>query len=93
MVLIQHNVRLISENLGTLVDQTFIDPGQFKLFLKMIHSSLELKTNLSFFNGIDFLIHIPYEQLVKSVVVTSDPKISASEVMITKSKIEAELIK
>lgn len=93
MVTIQYNIRIVNEKFGTLLDQTFLDVGQFKLFLKMIHASLELKTDLSFFNGIDFIVHIPTKHLVESLILTNNPKISASEVMITKSKIEAEHIK
>jgi len=64
--------------------------------LKMVHGCLELKGDLDFFNGTDFLVHIPYKYLVDSIVLTSlvTPTIgefSLSEHM--KSKVEALVTK
>jgi hypothetical protein len=54
----------------------------------MIQGCIELKQDLTFFNGSDFLIHVPYEHLVKSIVVTSvDEMISFTDAV--KSKVEA----
>ena len=66
-----YNIRIENEKFGTLLNETFVDPTQFKLFLKLVHGCLELKGDLDFFNGTDFLVHVPYRYLVDSVVLTS----------------------
>lgn len=66
-----YNIRIENEKFGTLMNETFVDPTQFKLFLKLVHGCLELKGDLDFFNGTDFLVHVPYRYLVDSVVLTS----------------------
>jgi hypothetical protein len=68
---IVHRIRIENEKLGCILNETFVDGIQFKLFLKMIHGCIELKNNLTFFNGHDFLIHIPHRILEDSVVITS----------------------
>ena len=50
---INYNVRIENEKFGVLLNENFVDGIQFKLFLKMINGALELKTNLTFFNGLD----------------------------------------
>ena len=88
---INYNVRIENEKFGVLLNENFVDGIQFKLFLKMINGCLELKTNLSFFNGVDFLIHIPYDKLVDSIVTTKLDTYGMSEIV--KSKIEALVTK
>lgn len=90
MTLTQYNIRIENEKFGTLLKETFIDPIQYKLFLKMIQSCIELKNDLTFFNGTDFFIHVPYKHLVESIILTTTPHYSAADVLISKSKIEAE---
>ena len=53
----------------------------------MVDASLHLDQNLSFFNGDNFLINIPFNLLRNSVVVTSTIEIDMSKQI--KSKIEA----
>jgi len=86
-----YNIKIENEKFGVLLNENFIDATQFKLFLKMINGALELKTNLTFFNGIDFLIHIPYKKLVDSIVTTKLDTYGMSEIV--KSKIEALVTK
>jgi hypothetical protein len=57
----------------------------------MVHASLELDQNLSFFNGETFLINIPFKILRDSVVVTSS--IEFTMVDQVRSKIEALVTK
>jgi hypothetical protein len=90
MTLTQYNIRIENEKFGTLLKETFIDPIQYKLFLKMVQSCIELKNDLTFFNGTDFFIHVPYKHLVESIILTTTPQYSAADVLISKSKIEAE---
>ena len=71
MDMINYNIKIESEKFGKLMEETFVDKTQFKLFLKMIHGCLELKNDLTFFNGEDFLINIPYKYLSDSIILTS----------------------
>lgn len=89
MNMASHNIKIQHETFGILLNETFVNGTQFKLFLKMIQSSLELKTDLTFFNGVDFLIHIPYKHLVNSIVNTSVDTYTLAEHLINKSKMEA----
>lgn len=82
-----YSIKIISPQFGDLLNEKFVNDVQFNLFLKMIQGALELKNDLSFFNGIDFLIHIPYNILVNSIIFTNVTSSDISEVV--KSKIEA----
>jgi hypothetical protein len=84
-------VRIENEKFGTIVNEAFVNATQYKLFLKMIHGCLELKNDLTFFNGVDFLIHIPYTKLVDSIISTKQDTYTMSDVV--KSKIEALVTK
>jgi hypothetical protein len=82
-----YNIRIENEKFGKLIDETFVNDVQFKLFLKMVQGCLELKNDLTFFNGVDFLIHIPYLYLVNSIILTSIDNYGLADHM--KSKVEA----
>jgi hypothetical protein len=85
-------IKIINPQFGELLNEKFMDGIQFKLFLKMIQGSLELKNDLTFFNGVDFLIHIPYNILVGSMILTNTTsELTPSEIV--KSKIEALVTK
>ena len=86
-----YNIKIENDKFGIILNESFIDGIQFKLFLKMINGCLELKTNLTVFNGVDFLIHIPYDKLVDSIVTTKLDTYGMSEIV--KSKIEALVTK
>jgi hypothetical protein len=86
-----YNIKIVNEKFGTILNENFINDGQFKLFLKMIQGSLELKNALTFFNGVDFLIHIPYDKLVDSIITTNVNTYDMTEIV--KSKIEALVTK
>ena len=90
MTTVTYNIRIENEKFGTLLNETFVNGTQYKLFLKMVHGCLELKNDLTFFNGTDFFIHVPYKHLVESIILTTTPQYSAADVLISKSKIEAE---
>jgi hypothetical protein len=87
MTTITHTVKIQNEKFGTILNENFVDPIQFKLFLKMIQGCIELKNDLSFFNGVEFLVHIPHRILVDSVITTSTETLGVSDIV--KSKIEA----
>jgi hypothetical protein len=87
-----YNIRIENEKFGTLLNETFVDGVQFKLFLKMVHGCLELKNNLTFFNGIDFLVNIPHRLLEESIIVTKlEGEFELADHM--KSKIESLVTK
>jgi hypothetical protein len=87
MTTITHTVKIQNEKFGTILNENFVDPIQFKLFLKMIQGCIELKNDLSFFNGVEFLVHVPHRILVDSVITTSTETLGVSDIV--KSKIEA----
>lgn len=86
-----YNIRIENEKFGKLVNETFVDGTQFKLFLKMVHGCLELKNDLTFFNGVDFLVHVPYKYLADSIVLTSVDSFTLADH--AKSKIESLVTK
>jgi len=81
------NIKVVSDKFGDLINETFMDQTQFKIFLKMVHGSLVLEEDLSFFNGDTFLVHIPSKVLKDSVIFTNVRQVSLTEQV--KSKIEA----
>ena len=84
-------VPVMNEKFGELINETFMDQTQFKLFLKMVHASIELKENLTFFNGDTFFVNIPTNVLRDSIVVTNTKELSITEQV--RSKIEALVTK
>jgi hypothetical protein len=84
-----HNIKIQHETFGVLLNETFVNGAQFKLFLKMVQGCIEMKDDLTFFNGVEFLIHIPHKHLVNSIITTNVDSYSLAEHLITKSKIEA----
>ena len=87
----KYTVKVENEKFGTLLNETFIDQTQFKLFLKMIHGCLSLGNDLTFFNGTDFLVNIPYRFLKDSIVLTNTEYFTVSDMIITKSKMEQQI--
>jgi hypothetical protein len=85
------NKYLFCEKFGKLLHETFVDATQFKLFLKMVQGCIELKNDLTFFNGSDFLIHVPHKYLVDSIIVTSVNEYDLADHM--RSKVEALVTK
>lgn len=82
-----HNIRVIYKN-ENLINENFVDKTQFKLFLKSIHGSLQLKNTLHFYNGNDFLINVPYKILSKCVILTKVEDYTITDHIVNKSKIE-----
>jgi hypothetical protein len=58
----------------------------------MVQGCLAMKEDLTFFNGVDFLIHIPYRFLIDSIITTNLEFGTLTEQMVNKSKIEATKI-
>jgi hypothetical protein len=89
MNLPQHNIKIQHETFGVLLNETFVNGTQFKIFLNMVQGCLELKNDLTFFNGNDFLIHVPHKYLVNSIITTNVDNYTLAEHLINKSKMEA----
>lgn len=88
-----HNVKIQHETFGVLLDENFVNASQFKLFLKLVQGCIETKNDLTFFNGVDFMVHIPHKHLVNSIITTKLDFYSLTDHLINKSKIEAEVTK
>ncbi len=84
-----HNIKIQHETFGVLLNETFVNATQFKLFLKMVQGCIALNEDLTFFNGSDFLVHIPHTYLKMSIVTTIVDNYSLAEHLIKKSKLEA----
>ena len=89
MNLPQHNIKIQHETFGLLLNETFVNSVQFKLFLKMVQGCIAMKEDLTFFNGTDFLLHVPHNYLVNSIITTSVNNYSLAEHLNNKSKMEA----
>ena len=84
-----HTIKIQHETFGILLNETFVNGTQFKIFLSMVQGCLELKNDLTFFNGSDFLIHVPHKYLIESIITTSvDASLTLAEHLIQKSKLE-----
>jgi hypothetical protein len=88
-----YNIKIQHEQFGTLLNEQFGNSGQFKLFLKMVQGCIEMKEDLTFFNGSDFFIHVPVSYLVNSIIVTKVDNYTMADHLVKKSKIEAQEIK
>jgi hypothetical protein len=92
-MVLSHNIKIQHEQFGVLLNEQFANPGQFKLFLKMVQGCIEMKEDLTFFNGSDFFIHVPVSYLVNSIIVTKVDSYTMAEHLVKKSKLEAQEIK
>ena len=82
-----HNIKILNEKFGTLLSESFVDPIQFKIFLKMVDGALNLGQDLSYFDGNTFLVHIPNKILKESVILTNVSEVTLGEQV--RNKIEA----
>lgn len=93
MNVVNHNIKIEHEKFGSLLNESFVNPGQFKLFLKSIQGCIELKNDFTFFDGVSFFVHIPYKHLVESIIFTKLEPYTLTDHLVKKSKIEAEVTK
>jgi hypothetical protein len=84
---IAHNIRILHDTMGELVNETFVNYEQYSIFLKLIDGCLAHKEHFDFFNGSDYLVHIPHRVLVDSIILTKMDEMGVIEM--AKSKIEA----
>jgi hypothetical protein len=69
----------MNEKFGNLLTESFVDPTQFKIFLKMVDGALNLNEDLSYYDGNTFLVHIPFKILKDSVILTNVVEVTLSE--------------
>jgi len=81
-------VKILHPQFGVLQEEVYSDDTQFKLYLKLVHSCIELKEDRTTFNGKDFLLHIPYKLLKDCIIMGSVRDVSLAEYAIQKSKME-----
>lgn len=74
-----HTITIMNEKFGTVLNESFVDKTQFKIFLKMVDGALNLNEDLSFYDGEVFLVHIPHKILKESIVLTSMIPITMGE--------------
>jgi hypothetical protein len=82
-----HTIRIINDKFGNLLTESFVDPLQFKIFLKMVDGALNLGQDLSYFDGNTFLVHIPNKILKESVILTNVSEVTLGEQV--RNKIES----
>jgi hypothetical protein len=80
-------ITIWNEFYGKVVDEDFVDNTQFTIFLKAIKGCLDLGRDLTYFTGTDFLVHIPFDVLKKSVIFTKLNEVKFEEII--KSRAEA----
>lgn len=81
-------VKIIHKTLGVLLEESFADAIQFKIFLQSINGCLKTNSDLDFFNGVNFIIHIPFEILKESVVMGKADFENLTDKMMGKSLME-----
>lgn len=86
--MVGNNIKIQHKTFGVLCEENFVDSVQFKIFLQTINGCLKSKTDLDFFNGVNFLLHIPFEVLKESVIFTKMEFNSLTEKMMTGSLLE-----
>ena len=90
-MVLERNIKIIHPQFGELLNDNYADEVQFKLFLQMVHSCVELKQDLSFFNGRDFYVHVPYELLRQSIILGNakpQDELTLGQYAVRKSKME-----
>ena len=86
-----YNIRIVHETMGEIMNELFTDETQFRIFLKMVDGNISFKTDLDYYNGRDFLVHIPAKILLASVIMTSVDEVSS--ISLAKSRIETIISK
>jgi hypothetical protein len=85
------SIRIQHETYGVILKEDFVDPTQFKLFLKMVNGCFATQSDLTFFNGQDFFINVPFKTLKNSIITTQVEPYTLANHIVNKSKIEQPL--
>jgi len=82
-----YGITVWNEFYGKIIDENFVDETQFSIFLKGIKGCLDMGKDFTYFNGKNFLTHIPFDILKNSVIFTKVNEMKMSELI--KSRAEA----
>ena len=82
------NILLVHPKYGELLNETFLDEVQHKIFLKMLHTAVALGNDFTTYNGKDFFIHVPNVMLKECLILGQTQEVSMSDVVVAKSKLE-----
>lgn len=86
---ITQNIKIQHETFGVILNQQFYDSVQFKLFLQMTQSCLELGNDLTFFDNVSQLLHVPHKHLKNSIITTNIESWDLTDHM--RSKLETQM--
>ena len=72
------------EKLGKILNISFVDPVQTKLFLKMVNDSIDNGTAFRYFDVTHTLIHIPNKILTECLITTENEIVTYTEQVLAK---------
>ncbi len=78
-------VNIIHPEYGKIVEESFKDATQLKLFLRMIQDSIDTNDSFHHFNVTDTLIQIPSKILKNCLIFTNQNSISYTEQVLSKT--------
>ena len=68
---ISYSIKIQHESFGLILNESFDDETQFKLFLQMTQSSIALESDLTHFDGQKQFFHIPHKHLKNCIITTN----------------------
>jgi hypothetical protein len=72
------------EKFGKILNISFVDPVQTKLFLKMVNDSIDNGTAFRYFDVTHTLIHIPNKILTECLITTENEIVTYTEQVLAK---------
>ena len=86
-----HYITIQHEKFGILYKEEYFDMTEFCLFLKMVQGCIELKNDLTFFDGGIRFLHIPSKTLSECLITTKTEQWTLVDHM--KSKTQKQTVK
>jgi hypothetical protein len=77
-------LNIIHPEYGKIVEETFQDATQIKLFLRMVQDSIDTNTSFNHYNITDTLIQIPSKVLKECLIFTNKKQVSYTEQVLSK---------
>jgi hypothetical protein len=77
--MITYELKFTHPELGELAAPKFSDQTQFRIFCKLVQSALALKEDLTTYDAKEMFIHIPYNVLVETIIVSDSYGITLPE--------------
>jgi hypothetical protein len=85
-------VEIINKNFGTILEKSFSDETQMKIFLKLIHISIVRKESLDYYDGYCDFIHVPFDILDESLIVSKQDQRNLSDYFYMNQKKNLKLV-